>query len=172
MTGSIGSPSYPREREADVVLRDGSNSARPARPSRRGGRDLRVPHDGLGQSIAFRFLGAPNLECVVAWSVDVDYVVVPAERVLDAARQCAEAGVRALVVISAGFAETGEEGARRQHELLSICRDAGMRLAAVEDVLLMVSALVEAHPAIVELDCNPLIARPDGAVIVDARVRV
>ncbi len=124
------------------------------------------------QSIAFRFFGAPNLECVVAWSVDVDYVVVPAERVLDAARQCAEAGVRALAVISAGFAETGEEGARRQHELLSICRDAGMRLAAVEDVLLMVSALVEAHPAIVELDCNPLIARPDGAVIVDAPVRV
>jgi acetate---CoA ligase (ADP-forming) len=35
-----------------------------------------------------------------------------------------------------------------------------------------VSALVEAHPEIVELDCNPLIAGPDGAVIIDARVRV
>ena len=32
--------------------------------------------------------------------------------------------------------------------------------------------MVEAHPEIVELDCNPLIAGPDGAVIVDARVRV
>jgi acetate---CoA ligase (ADP-forming) len=61
-------------------------------------------------------------------AVELAVVVVPAERVLDAARQCAVAGVRALVVISAGFAETGEEGARRQHELLSICRDAGMRL--------------------------------------------
>jgi acyl-CoA synthetase (NDP forming) len=35
-------------------------------------------------------------------------------------------------------------------------------IAAVEDVLLRVSAMVEAHPEIVELDCNPLIARPDG----------
>jgi acyl-CoA synthetase (NDP forming) len=43
---------------------------------------------------------------------------------------------------------------------------------AVEDVLLRVSAMVEAHPEIVELDCNPLIAQPDGASIVDARVRV
>ncbi|MBV8997852.1 MAG: acetate--CoA ligase family protein, partial [Solirubrobacterales bacterium] len=45
-------------------------------------------------------------------------------------------------------------------------------LAAIEDVVLRVSAMVEAHPEIVELDCNPLIAGPDGAVIVDARVRV
>jgi acyl-CoA synthetase (NDP forming) len=45
-------------------------------------------------------------------------------------------------------------------------------VAAIEDVLLRVSALVEAHPAVAELDCNPLIARPEGAVIVDARVRL
>ncbi|HSO97786.1 MAG TPA: acetate--CoA ligase family protein, partial [Solirubrobacteraceae bacterium] len=45
-------------------------------------------------------------------------------------------------------------------------------LAAVEDVLLRVSAMVEAHPEIEELDCNPLIAGPDGALMVDARVRV
>jgi acyl-CoA synthetase (NDP forming) len=43
---------------------------------------------------------------------------------------------------------------------------------AIEDVLLRVSAMVEAHREIVELDCNPLIAQPNGAVIVDARVRV
>jgi len=45
-------------------------------------------------------------------------------------------------------------------------------VAAIEDVLLRVSAMVEAHPEIVELDCNPLIARADDVVIVDARVRV
>ena len=45
-------------------------------------------------------------------------------------------------------------------------------LDAIEDVLLRVSAMVEAHPEIAELDCNPLIAGPDGAVIVDARVRI
>jgi acyl-CoA synthetase (NDP forming) len=45
-------------------------------------------------------------------------------------------------------------------------------LGAIEDVLLRVSAMVEAHPEIVELDCNPLIASPKGALIVDARVRI
>ena len=45
-------------------------------------------------------------------------------------------------------------------------------IEAIEDVLLRVSAMVEEHPEIVELDLNPLIATPDGAVIVDARVRI
>jgi acyl-CoA synthetase (NDP forming) len=45
-------------------------------------------------------------------------------------------------------------------------------VAAVEDVLLRVGVMVEAHPEIAELDCNPLIVTPDGAVIVDARVRI
>jgi acetyl coenzyme A synthetase (ADP forming)-like protein len=45
-------------------------------------------------------------------------------------------------------------------------------VAALEDVLLRVSAMVEARPEIVEMDLNPVIVRPDGAVIVDARVRI
>jgi acetate---CoA ligase (ADP-forming) len=45
-------------------------------------------------------------------------------------------------------------------------------LDAIEDVLLRVSALVEAHPEIAELDLNPVMASPAGALILDARVRV
>jgi acyl-CoA synthetase (NDP forming) len=45
-------------------------------------------------------------------------------------------------------------------------------LEAIEDALLRLSTMVETHPEIVELDCNPLIAQPSGAVIVDARVRI
>lgn len=45
-------------------------------------------------------------------------------------------------------------------------------VAAIEDVLLRVSAMVQAHPEIAELDCNPLIAGPQGAIIVDARLRL
>ena len=56
------------------------------------------------------------------------FIAVPAEHVLEAARQCAAAGVRALCVLSAGFAETGGEGKAGQAELLSICRASGMRL--------------------------------------------
>jgi len=59
---------------------------------------------------------------------ELAFIIVPAPLVLDLARQCASAGVRALCVISAGFAETGEAGAAAQRELLSICRASGMRL--------------------------------------------
>jgi acyl-CoA synthetase (NDP forming) len=43
---------------------------------------------------------------------------------------------------------------------------------AVADVIVRVAALADAHPAIAELDCNPVIASPDGALAIDARVRV
>jgi acyl-CoA synthetase (NDP forming) len=45
-------------------------------------------------------------------------------------------------------------------------------VAALENVLLRVSALVEAHPEIAEMDLNPLIVSPSGAVAVDARIRL
>ncbi|HET8976929.1 MAG TPA: GNAT family N-acetyltransferase, partial [Solirubrobacteraceae bacterium] len=61
-------------------------------------------------------------------AVDLAVVVVPAEHVVDVARESAAAGVRALLVISAGFGETGAEGAARQRELVAVCRRSGMRL--------------------------------------------
>jgi len=60
--------------------------------------------------------------------VELAVVIVPAEAVVAVARQCATAGVRALLVISAGFGEVGRDGARRQRELVDVCRSAGMRL--------------------------------------------
>ena len=61
-------------------------------------------------------------------AVDLAVVVVPAEKVVGVAHECAAAGVRALLVISAGFAETGADGVRRQRELVGVCRASGMRL--------------------------------------------
>jgi acetate---CoA ligase (ADP-forming) len=60
--------------------------------------------------------------------VDLAVIVVPAEAVIGAAKECAEKGVRALVVISSGFAEVGGEGVQLQRDLLSLCRESGMRL--------------------------------------------
>jgi acetyl coenzyme A synthetase (ADP forming)-like protein len=45
-------------------------------------------------------------------------------------------------------------------------------VASLEDQLLRLSALVEAHPEVAELDANPVLAGPAGAVILDARVRL
>jgi acyl-CoA synthetase (NDP forming) len=43
-------------------------------------------------------------------------------------------------------------------------------LAALEDLLLRLSALAEQHPEVHELDLNPVFAYPTGAVAVDARI--
>jgi acetate---CoA ligase (ADP-forming) len=45
-------------------------------------------------------------------------------------------------------------------------------VVALEDVILRVAALVDRHPEVLEMDCNPVMVRPHGAVVVDARVRV
>ena len=55
-------------------------------------------------------------------------ICVPGEQVLAAAEDALAAAVRALVVISAGFAETGSQGAERQERLLALVRDHGARL--------------------------------------------
>ena len=45
-------------------------------------------------------------------------------------------------------------------------------IEALEDLILKISAFVDAHPEIEELDLNPVFAYPDGALAVDARIVV
>ena len=61
-------------------------------------------------------------------AVDLAVVVVPAADVLAVARQCAEKGVLGLIIISAGFAETGDDGKAAERELVSLARSNGMRI--------------------------------------------
>jgi acetate---CoA ligase (ADP-forming) len=60
--------------------------------------------------------------------VDLAVICVPASAVLAAAEDALRVGVRALIVISAGFAETGSEGLDRQERLLELVRAHGARL--------------------------------------------
>jgi acetyl coenzyme A synthetase (ADP forming)-like protein len=60
--------------------------------------------------------------------VDLAVIAVPGEHVLAAAEEALRHGVRALVVISAGFAEVGREGEQRQEQLLALVRAHGARL--------------------------------------------
>ncbi len=60
--------------------------------------------------------------------VDVAIVAVPADAVQDVVLDCAAKGVHGLVVVSAGFAETGEEGRVRQRKLVGLSRSYGLRL--------------------------------------------
>lgn len=45
-------------------------------------------------------------------------------------------------------------------------------VSVLEDVLRRVGALADDLPAIAELDCDPMVVGPSGAVIVDQRARV
>jgi len=60
--------------------------------------------------------------------VDLAVIAVPAHAVLEVVDECAEAVVKALLVVSGGFAEEGRDGARLQAELLRRARGAGMRV--------------------------------------------
>ncbi|GGZ36771.1 bifunctional acetate--CoA ligase family protein/GNAT family N-acetyltransferase [Streptomyces poonensis] len=60
--------------------------------------------------------------------VDLAVVAVPAEQVPGVVDACGAHGVQGLVVVSAGYAESGPEGRERQRELLRRVRTYGMRL--------------------------------------------
>ncbi|HUK44257.1 MAG TPA: GNAT family N-acetyltransferase [Gaiellaceae bacterium] len=61
-------------------------------------------------------------------AVDLAVVCLPGEQVLEAVGAALRHGVRALCVISAGFAETGLKGRARQEQLLALVRAHGARL--------------------------------------------
>ncbi len=60
--------------------------------------------------------------------VDLAVVTVPAATVAEVMTQCQAKGVHALVVVSSGFADAGEDGAAAQRALLAGARAAGMRV--------------------------------------------
>ena len=59
---------------------------------------------------------------------DLAILVVPAEKVYEVAENAISAGAKGLVVVSAGFAEAGEEGKKRQEKLVELVRSKGIRL--------------------------------------------
>ncbi|MFD3500176.1 GNAT family N-acetyltransferase [Streptomyces sp. NPDC058676] len=60
--------------------------------------------------------------------VDLAVVAVPAEHVPEVVEECGTHGVQGLVVLSAGYAESGPEGRERQRELVRHARAYGMRI--------------------------------------------
>ncbi len=75
-------------------------------------------------------LGLPAFASIgdVTEPIDLALIMVPASSVADAVRDCAAAGVKACIVMSSGFAETGPEGQAAQDELVAIARASGMRM--------------------------------------------
>jgi len=69
----------------------------------------------------------PSLDAI-SDAVDLAVVLVPKGAVQEVVEAAIAKGARGLVVITAGFAETGEEGARRERALRQTVRAAGVRM--------------------------------------------
>tara|TARA_Y100001934_G_scaffold218352_2_gene259435 strand:+ start:46557 stop:48674 length:2118 start_codon:yes stop_codon:yes gene_type:complete len=81
----------------------------------------------------------------VPGDVELALIALPSAMVEEAVQGCADKGVKAAVIFSSGYAETGDDGAKAQARLLKISADAGMRimgpncmgLAGFEDRMIM-----------------------------------
>ncbi|MCM8766663.1 MAG: acetate--CoA ligase [Candidatus Omnitrophica bacterium] len=74
-----------------------------------------------------------NLKCYKNVSeipdfVDLALIVIPSDYVCDIAEECGKKGVKGLIVISAGFKETGQEGQKKEEKLKEIIKKYNMRL--------------------------------------------
>ena len=131
--------SAPPNRSLDPLLRPASVAVVGASndPTRIGGRPVRYlraagfagriypvnpKHEEVQGLAAFPHVAA------VPEAVDLAVVAVPAPSVVDTVAACAARGVRAAVVFSAGFAETGAEGRRLQQRLGAIAAETGLRV--------------------------------------------
>jgi len=75
-------------------------------------------------------LGQPAFPRVadVPGKIDLAVIVTPAAAVPGIVRECAAAGVKGVVVISAGFKEAGADGAALERQILAEAQGAGMRI--------------------------------------------
>ncbi|MEX1317099.1 MAG: GNAT family N-acetyltransferase [Synechococcaceae cyanobacterium] len=75
-------------------------------------------------------LGVRCCACVAAVPepVDLALIATPAASVPQRLAECAAAGVKAAIVISAGFREVGAEGLALENQLRQVLRGSGMRL--------------------------------------------
>ena len=60
--------------------------------------------------------------------VDLAVVAVPAESINSVLDDCLDKGVKALVVVSSGFSESGPDGRSSERKLVHAARAHGMRL--------------------------------------------
>jgi len=95
--------------------------------------------------------------------VDLAYIMVPTAQVLPIVEEAARVGIRNLVVLTAGFSETGAEGARLEQQLLALAQE--------RDVLLLgpngngfINAIAQAVPYGLPVT-PPLIGGPVGVVL-------
>lgn len=79
----------------------------------------------------------------IATPIDLAVIAVPAALVPDVVDECAAAGIRSVVIISAGFREAGPEGAALETKLAAALRAHGMRAVGPNCM-----GVLNAHPSV------------------------
>ena len=64
----------------------------------------------------------------ISEKIDLAYIIINRRSVPNVMRECAEKGIKAVVLVADGFAERDEEGVQLQNEIVEIARQAGMRI--------------------------------------------
>ena len=85
--------------------------------------------------------------------IDLAIIVVNAKFVLSTIDQCHEKGIKGLCIITAGFKETGKEGAEVEKQLLSKVKEYGMRCVG-PNCLGVVNTLPEILPSPLKISLN------------------
>ena len=133
-----------RDREADVASlrpllapRSVAVIGASARPHSVGHEILRNIMDGGFTGAVYavnpRHDSVLGVACVASprdlpFAPDLAVVAVPTAQVLDVVRGCGERGARGILLVTAGFGETGDAGTARQRDVLAVARRHGMRL--------------------------------------------
>jgi len=95
-----------------------------------------LTNSGYGGAIYFvnpkggEILGREMLTAIneIPDPVDLGILVIPAKYAPDTMRACGERGIRAVVLVSGGFRETGEEGAELEKTTMAVAREYGIRV--------------------------------------------
>jgi len=69
----------------------------------------------------------PDLESI-GETPDLVIIIVPAKIVPSVMQQCVKAGAKSVIIITAGFKETGKEGKELEEKIVQIARQAGIRI--------------------------------------------
>jgi acetyltransferase len=79
---------------------------------------------------ATEILGRPSVKSIADLPPDVDLavIIIPARSVPQALADCGQRGIKAAIIISGGFAESGEEGAALQADVVETARRFGVRV--------------------------------------------
>ena len=69
----------------------------------------------------------PNIKDVTE-EIDLAVITLPAQYVLQSTKDCVKANVKAIIIITSGFAELGKEGEKLQREIVKITTANGIRI--------------------------------------------